>query len=77
MALRADIELEAGAKTFATGLLMELIVALRSMRPGDLMAVMSSNRMLGTEIEAWCRYTRNSLVEVSIEQDQLLMTRHR
>jgi pyruvate-formate lyase-activating enzyme len=70
MALRADIELDAGAKTFATGLLMDLVVALRSIRPGDLVAAMSSNRMLGTELEAWCRFTRNSLVEVSIEQDR-------
>lgn len=70
MALRADIELDAGAKTFATGLLMELIVALRSMRQGDLMAVISSNRMLGVELEAWCRFTLNSLVEVSIGQDR-------
>ena len=69
MALRADIELDAGAKTFATGLLMELIVALRSLRQGDLMAVISSKPMLGAELEAWCRFTRNSLVEVSIGPD--------
>src|SRR6476660_8981783 len=69
MALRADIELEAGAKTVATGLLMDLIATLRSMRPGDVMAVISSNRMLGAELEAWCRFTRNTLVDVGIEQD--------
>ena len=73
MALRAHIELDAGAKTFATGLLIELIAALRSMRPGDLMAVMSSNRMLGTELEAWCRFTRNSLVDVTHRAGSLSM----
>ena len=70
MAMRADIELDAGTKTFATGLLIELIAALRSIRPGDLMAVVSSDRTLGTELEAWCRFTRNSVVDVSIEQDR-------
>src|SRR6516225_7826289 len=70
MSLRAHIELDAGTKTFATGLLIELIAALRVVRPGDLMAVTSSNRILGAELEAWCRFTRNSLVDVSIEQDR-------
>lgn len=70
MALRADIELDAGSKTFATGLLMDLIATLRSMRPGDLMAVISSNRTLGADLEAWCRFTRNSLVDIGIDQDR-------
>src|SRR5580692_2518722 len=70
MAIRADIELDAGAKTFATGLLLELIAALRRIRSGDLMAVVSSDRRLGTELEAWCRFTRNSVVDVSIEQER-------
>jgi hypothetical protein len=61
MAIRAHIELDAGAKTFATGLLIELIAALRRMRPGDLMAVIGSDQTIGTELEAWCRFTCNSL----------------
>ena len=70
MAFRAHIELDAGTKTFATGLLIELIAALRSRHTGDLLAVVSSNRMLGAELEAWCRFTRNTLVDTSIEQDR-------
>ena len=31
---------------------------------------MSPDRTLGTELEAWCRFTRNSVVDVSIEQDR-------
>lgn len=67
MTLRADIELNAGAKTFASGLLVELIAALRRIRPGDLMAVVGSDRAVGPALEAWCRFTRNSLVDVTLE----------
>ena len=71
MALRAHIELDAGAKTFATGLLIELIAALRRVRPGDLMAVVGSDRTVGTELEAWCRFTRNSLVDIASRRKSL------
>jgi uncharacterized radical SAM superfamily Fe-S cluster-containing enzyme len=68
MAMGADIELDAGAKTFASGLLVELIATLRRARPGDLMAVIGSDRAVGTELEAWCRFTHNSLVDVTLEE---------
>jgi pyruvate-formate lyase-activating enzyme/TusA-related sulfurtransferase len=70
VALRADIELDVGAKTFATGLLIELIAALRRTRPGDLVAVASSEPTVGNDLETWCRFTRNSLVDVTVERDQ-------
>jgi hypothetical protein len=43
MLTKANIELDAGDKSFGTGLLPELIAALRQCRPGDLLAVISSN----------------------------------
>jgi len=67
MPLKADIELDAGAKTFATGLMVELIDALRRSRPGDLLAVISDQANIGFDLEAWCRFTRNSLIESTLE----------
>ena len=61
MTMKADIELEAGDRTFATGLLPELIAALRQTRPGDLLAVVSAQPAIGGDLEAWCRFTRNTL----------------
>src|ERR1700676_3944278 len=67
MPMKADFEIYAGAKTFASGLLPELIAALRRARPGDLIAVISSEASVGVDLEAWCRFTHNSLVDTSVE----------
>ncbi len=67
MGTRASIELDAGTKTFASGLLPELIAALRGSRPGDLVAVISSEASVGADLEAWCRFTRNTLVDTTVE----------
>ena len=66
MAMRADLEIDAGAKTFASGLLAELIAALRRAHPGELIAVVSSEPGLGVDLDAWCRFTRNSLIETTV-----------
>src|ERR1700730_10896766 len=70
MRIKANIELDAGVKSFATGLLPELIGALRRCGPGDLLAVISSEETLGAELEAWCRFTRNTLVDTTVELDR-------
>jgi pyruvate-formate lyase-activating enzyme/TusA-related sulfurtransferase len=70
MPTKANIELDAGVKSFATGLLPELIAALRRCRPGDLLAVVSSEGALGADLEAWCRFTRNTLVDMTVELDR-------
>ena len=67
MPTKASIELDGGAKTFASGLLPELIAALRRSRKGDLVAVISSEPNVGAELEAWCRFTRNTLVDTTAE----------
>ena len=71
MRMNANIELDAGAKTFASGLLPDLIAALRRSRKGDLVAVISTNPNIGPELEAWCRFTRNSLVDTAVEEGRI------
>jgi organic radical activating enzyme len=66
MQTKANIELDAGVKSFATGLLPELIAALRRSRPGDLLAVVSSEADLGADLELWCRFTHNTLVDTTV-----------
>jgi pyruvate-formate lyase-activating enzyme len=67
MALKATIELDAGAKTFASGLLPKLIDALRRSRQGDLVALISGEPGFGDELETWCRFTGNALIETTAE----------
>jgi len=64
----AAVEVDAGTKTFASGLLPDLIAALRRSRKGDLVAVISRDAGIGPELEAWCRFTRNSLIDVAVEE---------
>jgi pyruvate-formate lyase-activating enzyme/TusA-related sulfurtransferase len=67
MRTKANIELDAGVRSFATGLLPELIAALRRCRPGDLLEVISTEEGLGADLETWCRFTRNSLIDKTVE----------
>jgi uncharacterized radical SAM superfamily Fe-S cluster-containing enzyme len=65
--MKADLNLDVGRKTFASGLLPELILALRRSRHGDLVAVVSDEETIGAELESWCRFTGNALVEAALE----------
>jgi organic radical activating enzyme len=65
--MKANIHLDIGRKTFASGLLPELIAVLRRTRPGDLVAVVGDEQSIGPELETWCRFTGNSLVEAKVE----------
>jgi pyruvate-formate lyase-activating enzyme/TusA-related sulfurtransferase len=65
--MKATIELDAGGKTFATGLMPELIAALRRVPSGELLAILSDEPSIGPELEAWCRFTRNTLIESGLD----------
>jgi pyruvate-formate lyase-activating enzyme len=65
--MKADIDVDIGRKTFASGLLPELIAALGRSRLGDLVAVVGDDASIGPELETWCRFTGNSLLEATAE----------
>jgi hypothetical protein len=65
--MRADVDLDIGRKTFASGLLPQLISVLRRSRPGDLVAVIGDEESVGPELETWCRFTGNALLETTVE----------
>jgi len=65
--MRADVDLEIGRQTFASGLLPELISVLRRRRLGDLVAVVGDEQSVGPELETWCRFTGNPLLETTAE----------
>src|SRR5579863_1607221 len=65
--MRADIELDIGRKTFASGLLPELIAVLRRSQPGDLVVVVGDEESVSPELETWCRFTGNPLLEAAVE----------
>jgi hypothetical protein len=66
--MRADADLDIGRKTFSSGLLPELIAVLRSSRPGELVAVVGDDESVGPELETWCRFTGNPLLEATNEK---------
>jgi TusA-related sulfurtransferase len=66
--MKADIELDIRQKTFASGLLPELVAILRRSRPGDLIAVVGNDASVGPELETWCRFTGNPLLEATAEK---------
>lgn len=65
--MRADIDLDVKQKTFATGLLPELLAVLQRSGPGDLVGVIADDASIGPELETWCRFTGNTLLEATIE----------
>jgi uncharacterized radical SAM superfamily Fe-S cluster-containing enzyme len=66
--MRTDVELDIGRKTFASGLLPDLIAVLRQCRPGDVVAVVGDDESIGPALETWCRFTGNSLLDVTAEK---------
>jgi pyruvate-formate lyase-activating enzyme/TusA-related sulfurtransferase len=65
--VKTDLNLDIGRKTFASGLLPELIAALRQSRPNDLIGVTGDEASVGPDLETWCRFTGNTLVETTFQ----------
>jgi pyruvate-formate lyase-activating enzyme len=70
MQVKPYIEIDCGTKTFSSGLLPDLIAALRRCGPGDLLAVVGGEAGVGADLETWCRFTRNALVDAATEGDR-------
>ena len=70
MATKTTIEIDAGSRTFSSGLLPELIAALRRCRTGDLLGVIGREAEIGADLEAWCRFTRNALIDAATAADR-------
>lgn len=66
--MKTDIDLDVGRKSFRTGLLPELIAVLRRSQPGDLVAVVGDDQSIGPELETWCRFTGNPLLDTTVEK---------
>ena len=61
--LAARVELDAGDRTFGSGLLLDLLAALRRTTTGDLIAVTSRHAgALDTDLDVWSRLTGHAIV---------------
>ncbi|MEO8336835.1 MAG: radical SAM protein [bacterium] len=68
--LAASQLVDAGHRTFASGLLLDLLAALRQTSPGDLIAVTSSlAAAVATDLDAWSRLTGNPIVAQTTDGD--------
>lgn len=65
--MKTKIELDIGRRTFSSGLLPELIAVLGHSRAGDLVGVVGDEAGIGPELETWCRFTGNALLETTVE----------
>ena len=63
------VDVDAGVRTFANGLLLELVSALRQTADGDLVGLTSADpRAVESDLDAWCRLTGHAIVARTIEQ---------
>jgi TusA-related sulfurtransferase/pyruvate-formate lyase-activating enzyme len=63
--LRASIEIGPTSRTFATGLLLDLLAALRAVADGELIAVTALDPSVERDLETWSRLTGHAVVGCS------------
>ncbi|HET7550062.1 MAG TPA: radical SAM protein [Gemmatimonadaceae bacterium] len=69
-ALAARVEVNAGDRTFASGLLLDLLSALRETTAGDLIAVTGRDAAaLESDLDAWSRFTGHAIVDRTTVDD--------
>ena len=68
--IAARFELNTGDRTFASGLLLDLLVAVRQAAPGDLIAFTSrAAETVAADLDAWSRLTGHAIVATTREGD--------
>lgn len=68
--LAANHEVETGHRTFGSGLLLDLLAALRQTAPGELIALTSTiPSAIATDLDAWSRLTGHAIVAQSTDRD--------
>jgi pyruvate-formate lyase-activating enzyme len=66
-----DLELDAGDRTFASGLLLDLVSALQRAADGDLFALTSRNpAAIETDLQSWSRLTGHAIIARMIDGDR-------
>ena len=65
--LESTIEIPPSEKTFANGLLIELVQALRSSQRGDLIGLTAGDPSVAEDLDRWSRLTRNAVVGTTAE----------
>jgi organic radical activating enzyme len=66
--LPTRIDVDAGERTFATGLLLDLVAALRLTAPGELVGLASAQpSAIAADLGAWSRLTGHAIVATTIE----------
>ncbi len=60
--MKARFEIGPTDRTFASGILLELITAMRRTAPGDLIGITGTAGSLGADLELWSRLTGNAIV---------------
>ena len=66
--LRARVDIDATGRTFASGLLLDLLSALRATQTGDLLGIRSSEpAAIAADLEAWSRLTGHAIVASTTE----------
>lgn len=69
--LSTRLDVDAGERTFASGLLLELLAALRTTSPGDLIGVRSTSpAAVEQDLESWSRLTGHTIVATTATDGQ-------
>jgi len=68
MKLVASVEVPATARGFESGLLLDLVAALRQCPEGGLVAVTSSHTDVAENLARWARFTGNTIVGSTTEE---------